>query len=183
MPLSRASSRRDRRATTPRTPSRLSRREPRRAGRLPGTSRPPQASAGWGASAAARHEMAVGEPSTRPLSCRLGRQTPLPAGGASEGAATADRVPRRRRGRRRRRRAPRSHRDLATRPGTPRFDGVPRPVVFGVPLLEAREHALGAVGGPEHQRPVVPLVEPRSSSSSFRFDRLLWGAGRSTPPG
>jgi hypothetical protein len=47
----------------------------------------------------------------------------------------------------------------AARPGTPHLDGVPGPVVSRVPLLEEREYALGAVGGPEHQRPVIVLVE------------------------
>jgi hypothetical protein len=44
-----------------------------------------------------------------------------------------------------------AHRDLTTRPGTPRFDGIPRSVVFRVLLLEEWEYVLGAVGGPERQ--------------------------------
>ncbi len=54
--------------------------------------------------------------------------------------------------------------ELATHPGTPRFDGIPRPVVLRVLLLEAREDVLGTLSSPEHQRPVVPLVEPHSFS-------------------
>ena len=42
-------------------------------------------------------------------------------------------------------------RDLTPRPGAPCFEGFARPVVFRVLLLEAREHVLRAVGGPEHQ--------------------------------
>jgi hypothetical protein len=44
-----------------------------------------------------------------------------------------------------------AHRDLATRPGTPCFDSIPRSVVFRILLLEVWEYVLGAVGGPEHQ--------------------------------
>jgi hypothetical protein len=44
-----------------------------------------------------------------------------------------------------------ARRNFAAHPGTPRFDGVPRLVVFRVLLLEVGEHVLGAVGGPEHQ--------------------------------
>jgi hypothetical protein len=40
---------------------------------------------------------------------------------------------------------------LAPRPGASSFDGLARTVVFRVVLLEAGEHVLGAVGGPEHQ--------------------------------
>ncbi len=39
----------------------------------------------------------------------------------------------------------------SARPGTSRFDGPPRPVVSRVLVLEVREYALGAVGGPERQ--------------------------------
>jgi hypothetical protein len=49
-----------------------------------------------------------------------------------------------------------TQRYLTTRPGARRFERFPGSVVFGVLLLEIREHALGAVGGRKHQRPVVP---------------------------
>ena len=75
-----------------------------------------------------------------------------------------------------------AHRDLATRPGTPCLDGIPGSVVFRALLLEAREHVLGAVGGPERQRPVVSLVEPHLTSL-FYLSHHRWGAGQSTPAG
>jgi len=40
---------------------------------------------------------------------------------------------------------------LATRPSTPGFDGLARPVVLRMLFLEEWKHALGAVGGPECQ--------------------------------
>ncbi len=40
---------------------------------------------------------------------------------------------------------------LTTRPGPRGFDGFARPVVIRVFLLEVREHAFGAVGGPKRQ--------------------------------
>ena len=58
-----------------------------------------------------------------------------------------------------------AHRDLTAHPGMPCFDGFARSVVFRLLLLEGWEQVLGAVCGPEHQRPVVLLVERRSSSS------------------
>ena len=54
---------------------------------------------------------------------------------------------------------------LTTHPGTPCFDSLPRSVVTRVLLLEEREHVLGAVGRPEHQRPLVLLIESHLSSS------------------
>ena len=57
--------------------------------------------------------------------------------------------------------ARRAHLDLSARPGTPCFDSPPRPVVSRPLLLEAREYALGAVGGPECQRFVVLTVQLR----------------------
>jgi len=49
---------------------------------------------------------------------------------------------------------------LSTRPGTCSLDRLARSVVFRVLLLEAREHVLGALSGPDRQRFVVLLVEP-----------------------
>ena len=40
---------------------------------------------------------------------------------------------------------------LTTHPGTPRFGGIPGPVVIGVLLLEVSEYVLGAVSGPGYQ--------------------------------
>ena len=54
-----------------------------------------------------------------------------------------------------------AHRDLATHPCTPRCDCFPRAVVVRVLLLKVGEDMFGAGGGPEHQCPVVLLVEPR----------------------
>jgi hypothetical protein len=62
-------------------------------------------------------------------------------------------------------------RDLNPYPGTPRFDDILRPVVFGVVLLEEREHVLGALSGPEHQIHVLVLVEPQCRFSSSRRPR------------
>jgi hypothetical protein len=44
-----------------------------------------------------------------------------------------------------------AHRNLTTHPGTPSFEGMARPVVFGVFLLEVWEYMLGALSGPEDQ--------------------------------
>ena len=58
-----------------------------------------------------------------------------------------------------------AHRNLTTHPGTSCFDSIPRSVVFRVLLLEVWEYVLGAASGPEHQRSVVPLLEPHFSST------------------
>ena len=47
---------------------------------------------------------------------------------------------------------------LATHPGAPCFDGFARSVVLRDLLVEVGKDVLGAVGGPEHQQPVVLLV-------------------------
>jgi hypothetical protein len=54
-----------------------------------------------------------------------------------------------------------AHRDLSARPGTSRFASSPRPGICRALLLEAREHVLGAVGGPECQPSVVLTFQPR----------------------
>jgi hypothetical protein len=67
-----------------------------------------------------------------------------------------------------------ARRNLTPHPRTPRFEGIPRSVVFRALIFEIWDYVLGAVGGPEHQRLVVPLVEPHFSSSiaSAAFDRV-----------
>jgi hypothetical protein len=54
---------------------------------------------------------------------------------------------------------------LAARPCSRCLDGFARSVIARVLRLEVREHVLGAVGGPERQRPVVPRVELHSYPS------------------
>lgn len=66
-----------------------------------------------------------------------------------------------------------AHRYLTTHPGTPCFDCIPRTVVSRILLLKVWEHMLGAVCRPEHQRPVVPLIEPQFSSSFLRLTVVL----------
>jgi hypothetical protein len=44
-----------------------------------------------------------------------------------------------------------AHRHLTAHPGTSCFNSLPRSVVLRGLLLEVREHALCAVGGPEHK--------------------------------
>jgi hypothetical protein len=58
-----------------------------------------------------------------------------------------------------------AQRYLTTHPGTPCFDSFPRSVVFWVLFFEIWEDMLGAVSGPEHQWPVVLLVELHISST------------------
>jgi hypothetical protein len=58
-----------------------------------------------------------------------------------------------------------AHGDFAAHPATRSFEGFPGSIVVRVLCLEGREHVLGAVRGPERQRPVIVLVEPHVSSS------------------
>ena len=58
-----------------------------------------------------------------------------------------------------------AHRNLRTHPGTPCFESIPRSIVFRVLLLEVWEYVFGAVSGPQHHCPMVPLVEPHFPSS------------------
>lgn len=69
---------------------------------------------------------------------------------------------------------------LTTHPGTRCFDGFARPVVLRVLLLEEWKRMLGAIGGPERQRPVVLLVEPPGlfNPSSSQFYRCCSGTAR-----
>ena len=86
-----------------------------------------------------------------------GRETPR-AANASVGVCTATRAIRRRRGRQTRRREPRpaSPPSRSRRaPTQARLDLPAGSVVFRILFLKAREPVLGAVGGPEHQRPVI----------------------------
>jgi hypothetical protein len=62
-------------------------------------------------------------------------------------------------------------RDLPSRPGTRRLDGLSRSTVLRAVLVEIREDVLGAIARPEHQRLVVRHIELRPSSA-FPFRRL-----------
>ena len=61
---------------------------------------------------------------------------------------------------------------LTPRPSARCFDGLARPVVFRVLLLEVPKHVLGAVGSPERQRPLVLFIEPLGV---FNLHRDLFG--------
>ena len=78
-----------------------------------------------------------------------------------------------------------AHRDRAAHPGPPRFDSLARPVIFRVLLLEAGEDMAGAVSSPEHQCPVVLLVEPPGLLKLHRASICLeqgGGKGGIVPP-
>lgn len=75
------------------------------------------------------------------------------------------------------------HGDLAKRPGPPRLDRLPRPVVIRVLVFEASEYMLGAVDGPEHQCPVILLVEVRAAFGAHQpspLDAVIDYASRAT---
>jgi hypothetical protein len=56
---------------------------------------------------------------------------------------------------------------LPARPGACGFQGLARPLILRVLVLEAREHVLGAIGGPERQGSLVALGHFTSVRQNF----------------
>ncbi len=69
---------------------------------------------------------------------------------------------------------------LTARPGPRRLDGFAGPVILQPMLFKQRKYVLGAVGGPERERPVVVLADGRSFHNSGGVSAIRPGFSKYT---